>query len=326
MSTAAGPTSGEPARGPARPEPLRGPVAIIGAGMVGRGWAVVFARAGHEVRLVDTDAAALERVPAALEAMWRDVETRPLPPTITMTTDLAAAVGDAVHVQECVLEDPALKAAVLRDVDALAPPEAVIASSTSALVPSSFTAEIPGRHRTLVAHPFNPPHLHSAVELVPAPWTSREAMAATRALLEAAGMDPIELTEELDGFVVNRLQSAVIHECFRLLARGVVSARDLDRAMRGALAPRWLTLGVMETIDLNAPEGIADYVTRYQPMYQRLAAEQRDPVDWQAVLDDGLLAERTATLPREDLDARRAWRDTRLAALARFREEDAREG
>lgn len=299
-----------------------GPVAVVGAGMVGRGWAVVFARAGHEVRLVDTDEAALARVPAALEVMWHDVESGPVPTTVSTTTDLAAAVADAVHVQECVLEDPALKAAVLAQVDAAAPATAVIASSTSALVPSSFTRDLPGRHRTLVAHPFNPPHLHTAVELVPAPWTSPEAMASTRALLEAAGMDPIELREELDGFVVNRLQSAMVHEAFRLVATGVVSAADVDRAVRGALAPRWLTLGVLETIDLNAPDGIEDYVARYEPMYQRLALEQRETVDWQEVLDAGLLAERTALLPRDGLDARRTWRDERLAALARFRESE----
>ncbi|GAA1897588.1 3-hydroxyacyl-CoA dehydrogenase NAD-binding domain-containing protein [Lapillicoccus jejuensis] len=302
----------------------RPPVVVVGAGLVGRGWAVVFARAGHEVRLVDTDPAVLTRVPAELAVMWAQVEDRPLPETVTTTTDLAAAVADAVHVQECVLEDPALKARVLGAVDAAAPAGAVIASSTSALVPSSFTAELPGRHRVLVAHPFNPPHLHTAVELVPAPWTDPAAVTATRALLEQAGMDPIELTHEVDGFVANRLQSALIHEAFRLLAEGVVGPGDLDRAVRGALAPRWLTLGVVGTIDLNAPGGLADYVQRYEAMYQRLAERQSDTVDWRAALDAGLLERVEAQLPRADLEARRAWRDAGLAALARFREEDAR--
>lgn len=302
----------------------RPPVVVVGAGLVGRGWAVVFARAGHEVRLVDTDAAVLERVPALLATMWREVEDGPLPDTVTTTTDLASAVADAVHVQECVLEDPALKARVLAEIDVAAPAGAVIASSTSALVPSSFTADLPGRHRVLVAHPFNPPHLHTAVELVPAPWTDAGATAATRALLEEAGMDPIELTREVDGFVANRLQSAMIHEAFRLLAEGVVSPGDLDRAVRGALAPRWLTLGVVGTIDLNAPGGLADYVDRYGPMYRRLAEQQSAPVDWRATLEAGVLEQVEAQVPRADLEARRAWRDAGLAALARFREEDAR--
>ncbi|MXG89245.1 3-hydroxyacyl-CoA dehydrogenase [Nocardioides flavescens] len=298
----------------------RGPVAVVGAGLVGLGWVVVWTRAGHEVRLVDTDQAALDRAGAGIAALWSDVESGPVPETITMTTDLAEAVRDVVHVQECVVEDPEVKARVFAQVAEAAPATAVIASSTSALVPSSFTADVPGRERTLVAHPFNPPHLHTAVELVPAPWTSAEAMGATRRLLEDAGMEPIELTEELDGFVVNRLQSAMIHEAFRLLDRGVVGAGDLDRAVRGALAPRWLTLGVVETIDLNAPLGIEDYVARYGPMYARLAEEQREPVDWQAVLDAGLAADRAATLPREELDQRRRWRDGRLASLKRHLE------
>lgn len=298
--------------------PAPGPVAVVGAGLVGLGWVVVWTRAGHPVRVVDTDRAALDRAGETIAALWSDVETRPVPDTVTLTTDLAAAVSDVVHVQECVVEDATVKAEVFAAIAAAAPATAVIASSTSALVPSSFTASVPGRERTLVAHPFNPPHLHTAVELVPAPWTGAEAMAATRHLLEDAGMEPIELAAEIDGFVVNRLQSALIHEAFRLVGSGVVDATDVDRAVRGALAPRWLTLGVMETIDLNAPGGIEDYVQRYGPMYARLAREQREPVDWQEVLDAGLAADRAAVLPREDLDARRRWRDGRLAALRRF--------
>ncbi|MGB3764394.1 MAG: 3-hydroxyacyl-CoA dehydrogenase [Ornithinimicrobium sp.] len=301
----------------------RVPVAVVGAGLVGLGWVVVWTRAGHEVRLHDTDQDALDRAPAAIAALWGDVQSGPVPDTISMTTDLAVAVSDVVHVQECVVEDPAVKAHVFAQVAAYAPATAVIASSTSALVPSSFTGSVPGRGRTLVAHPFNPPHLHSAVELVPAPWTAPEAMSATRELLENAGMEPIELSTEIDGFVVNRLQSAMIHEAFRLLASGFVSATDVDRAVRGALAPRWLILGVIETIDLNAPGGIEDYVSRYGPMYARLAAEQRDPVDWQEVLDAGLAADRAAALPRDQLDGRRRWRDGRLASLKRFLESES---
>ena len=320
MSTAGQDLTGTtPASGPA-------PVAVVGAGMVGLGWAVIFTRAGHPVRLVDTRQEALDRAPGALAAMWADVEDGPVPDSITFTLDLEHAVGDAVHVQECVLEDVGLKAEVFTRIAEATAPQTVIASSTSALVPSSFTADVPGRERTLVAHPFNPPHLHTAVELVPAPWTSHEAMATTRALLAGAGMEPIELAQELDGFVVNRLQSAMIHEVFRLLGSGVVSAADIDAAVRGALAPRWLALGVVETIDLNAPAGIEDYVARYGGMYSRLAEVQRDPVDWQAVLDAGLAQERSATLPRERLDERRRWRDARLAAIARFREADAAAG
>ncbi|MDO9397328.1 MAG: 3-hydroxyacyl-CoA dehydrogenase [Herbiconiux sp.] len=294
-------------------------VTVIGAGLIGCAWAALFARAGHEVVLFDLDEAALGRVDGVVRTLLADLEAVDAIVHVSTSNDLASAVRAADYVQECVPEVAAIKAEVFARIAEHAPADAILASSTSALMPSLFTAEVPERERTLVAHPFNPPHLHTAVELVPAPWTSQAAVARARAILESAGMEPIELREELDGFVVNRLQSAMLHEAFRLVASGAVSAQDVDNAVIGALAPRWSVLGVFGTIDLNAPEGIAQYVERYEELYQRLGAAQTTTVDWQQTLDEGLLAQVEATLPRDALDERRAWRDRQLVALARAR-------
>ncbi len=294
-------------------------VTVIGAGLIGCAWAALFARGGHEVVVFDLDETALDRVDAHVRALLDDLEAPAAIARVRVSSDLAEAVAGADYVQECVPEVVSIKAAVLASIAQHAPASAILASSTSALMPSLFTAEVPGRERTIVAHPINPPHLHTAVEVVPAPWTSAETVARAEEILESVGMEPIVLTEEIDGFVVNRLQSAILHEAFRLVASGVVGARDVDRAMVGALAPRWSFLGVFGTIDLNAPEGIAQYVERYGPLYERLGAAQGDPVDWQQVLDDGLLAQVEAEVPRAGLDARRAWRDRRLVELARAR-------
>ena len=95
-----------------------------------------------------------------------------------------------------------------------------------------------------------------------------------------AGLEPVRLNREIDGFLVNRLQGALLQEAFRLVAEGVATAADVDTAVRSGLAPRWSFMGPFETIDLNAPIGIADYVERYEPMYRRLASQQREIADW----------------------------------------------
>lgn len=306
----------------------RVPVAIVGAGMVGRAWSTVLARGGHEVRLFDEDPDSALRAMDDIDSMLALFESAGLLSSderaaaasrVHPTASLREALADVGYVQECVPEIVELKQAVTCAIAEIAPADAVLASSTSGLVPSSFTATAVGRERCVVAHPINPVHLHTLVEIVPAPWTSTDTVDRAVALLRDAGLEPVRLTREIDGFLVNRIQSAVLHEAFRLISEGVATASDIDTAVRSGLAPRWSFMGPFETIDLNAPNGIADYVERYEPMYQRLAAAQVDTVDWSATLDASLLDERQAALPREELAARRSWRDAQLLALLQHR-------
>jgi len=225
-------------------------------------------------------------------------------------------VAGADHVQENAPEVLEIKIEITAEIGALAGPDTVLASSTSGFVPSSFTEAVPGRERCLVAHPINPPYLLPAAELVPAPWTGADAMAKARANLESVGMVAMTMTRELDGFVLNRLQAAFVYEAFRLVDQGYVSAADLDRAVHNGLGPRWSFMGPFETIDLNAPGGIAQYVERYAPLCQRLVESQTDSCDWQAALDGGIQAERDAELGRDEIAQRQAWRDRRLMAFA----------
>jgi 3-hydroxyacyl-CoA dehydrogenase len=289
--------------------------------MVGRAWAAVLARAGHEVRLFDEQpgaaAAAIDEIDRMLAlyeegGLLGDVDRASTLAMVHPTQGLAEAVAAAQYVQECVPEVVELKAAVTSAIAELAPPAAILASSTSGLVPSSFSAEAQGRERCLVVHPINPVHLHSLVEVVPAPWTADDVVLRAVALLHRAGLEPVRLNREVDGFLVNRLQGALLQEAFRLVAEGVATAADIDTAVRSGLAPRWSFMGPFETIDLNAPDGIADYVERYSPMYRRLASQQTEVVDWAAALESGLLEQRRTALPLQDLPDRRAWRDQEL--------------
>src|SRR5204863_7331468 len=160
--------------------------------------------------------------------------------------------------------------AICAELDALSGPAAILASSTSAIVASLFTENLKGRARCLVAHPVNPPHLVPIVELVGAPWTTPETIARAKQVYEQIDQVPIVVRREVEGFILNRLQGALLAEAFRLVEDGYVSPQDLDNTVKHGLGLRWSFLGPFETIELNAPGGIPDYCARYGAFYPRL--------------------------------------------------------
>jgi L-gulonate 3-dehydrogenase len=302
-------------------------IAIVGAGLVGQGWAIAFARAGHPVLVHDqTD---LGRVQQSIEASVGDLvaeglcaDAAPVLAKIGYEADLATALRDATYIQESVFERIEVKREVSLAIDQHMRTDAVVGSSTSGFPGSSFTADCPKRDRFLVVHPVNPPHLIPLVEIVPAPWTAPELPAYVRALMDAIGQSPVSLDREIEGFVLNRLQGALLDEAFALFADGYASAEDIDRAVRDGLGLRWAFMGPFETIDLNAPEGLADYARRLGPMYAGFAAQRRADRKWQDQAIERAQAERRKALPGESLALRRAWRDTMLARIRRFRDEN----
>jgi L-gulonate 3-dehydrogenase len=235
---------------------------------------------------------------------------------ICIIADLEEAVAGAVHIQENTPEDRETKRAVFSRIDGLADPDAVIASSTSALLPSTFTDHLAGRQRCLVVHPINPPYLIPAAEVVPAPWTTIEIVERTRAFLVAAGHAPLVMKRELDGFIMNRMQGALLEEAFRLVADGYATIEDVDIGIRDGLALRWSFMGPFETIDLNAPGGVRDYIERYQSIYSNIFPQMQRRVDWAGPVLDAVENGRRKALPREQLVERQIWRDQRLMALA----------
>ena len=206
------------------------------------------------------------------------------------------------------------KIALFADLDRLARPDAVLASSTSGIPASAFTEGLAGRARCLVAHPVNPPYLIPLVEICPAPWTDAETVARTRAIMTKAGQVPATVKKEMDGFALNRLQGALLAEAFRLLADDVISPTDLDALVKHGLGLRWSFMGPLETIDLNAPGGLADYCNRYGPLYAAMQ-QQMTPLAWDEALVGRLQAARRAELPGNMQPVRQEWRDRRLMAL-----------
>ena len=308
--------------------------AVIGSGFVGRAWAISFARAGCEVALWDQDKDAPGKALAYVERLLPDLEANDLlngsaagkvAARIHVAPTLELALEGVVHVQENTPEDVDVKRAVFAQLDAAAPPDAVLASSTSAILPSAFTEGLKGRARCLVVHPINPPYLIPAAEVVPAPWTASEAVERTANFLRAAGHAPIVMKREIDGFVMNRLQGALLEEAFRLVEQGYAGVEDIDVGIRDGLALRWSFMGPFETIDLNAPAGVRDYAERYQGIYSGIFGSSQWRADWSGPVMDTIESERRERLAADKLEERQAWRDRRLIALAahkRWADED----
>ncbi|MFO1122234.1 MAG: 3-hydroxyacyl-CoA dehydrogenase [Hyphomicrobiales bacterium] len=304
--------------------------AVIGSGLIGRSWAMVFARGGAEVRLWDRDPAQVEKALASIAQSLDDMaaagliaDAAALRHRVAAAATLAEAVRDADHVQENIAESPAPKQALFAEVETLAPEHAVLASSTSAIMPSIIFGALKTRARCLVAHPMNPPHLAPIVELCGAAFTAAETVARARSFMGQCGMAPIEVKREIEGFILNRLQLAVLNEAFRLIAGGYVTAADLDRTVTEGLALRWSFMGPIETIDLNAPDGVDDYLARYGETIRRVGRSQAAAPEWPADIGGQLEAERRKAVPRDRLAEAQAWRDRRLMALARHKAEAA---
>ena len=300
-------------------------VAIIGMGLIGRSWAVGFARAGARVALWDAMDGIVETSMIQIRQLVSDMEGARLlneTPEIILShinpcSTLSEALSGADYIQENTPERIEIKYDVLAAIEANAQPDAVIASSTSGLLPSAMFENIASARRCLVAHPLNPPHLIPAVELVPGPATDAASLHTARTILEEAGHVVLTLRREIAGFVMNRLQGAVLDEAFRLVEQGIVGPEDVDIALRDGLAIRWSVVGPFETIDLNAPGGVSDYIDRYGPMYDDLAIGSEGRADWQGTVRDVVTADRRARLAVDQIPARTEWRDARLAEIAR---------
>ncbi|WP_034292401.1 3-hydroxyacyl-CoA dehydrogenase [Herbaspirillum sp. RV1423] len=305
-------------------------IAVIGAGLIGRAWAIVFARAGCSVAIYDAVPAALNACQKLLHDNISDLARHGL---ITETPDvvlaritpvdsLAEALKGAALVQENVKETVEVKRQIFAEMDRLAAPDTLLTSSTSWIPTSEFSEHLPGRGRILVAHPVNPPYLVPLVELAPAPWTSAETVKRAHDIYTRAGQSPVLLKKEITGFLLNRIQGAVLNEALNLYENGYASSEDLDKVLKDGLGLRWSFMGPFETIDLNAPEGVIDYAKRYGHTYRDVAKTQL-PNEWNAETLKQIEDERRKVLRADQLEERSRWRDNRLMGLVAHKRKQA---
>ncbi|MCA3573394.1 MAG: 3-hydroxyacyl-CoA dehydrogenase [Aestuariivirga sp.] len=289
---------------------------------------MVFARGGHDVLLWDQDEAqvrkALDHIATTLPLMAAEglIEN---PGAVTArirgAPSLAAALDGVGFVQENIVERAEPKQRLFAEVEGLAPRGAILSSSTSAIMPSIIFGGLASRERCLVSHPLNPPHLAPIVELCGADFTAADVIERARVFMAGCAMSPITVKREIEGFILNRLQLAVLNEAFRLIAEGYVSAEDLDKTVKDGLALRWSFMGPIETIDLNAPAGVADYLMRYGPTIRRVGESQSAAAPWPDTIAQTLDTEMRAAVPAGKLPAATEWRDKRLMALAAHKRE-----
>lgn len=300
-------------------------VGIAGAGSIGVAMAIVFARAGHQVRCWDPfpearDRAArdlADRLDALAVHDLLDEPAAAVGARVAMVGDLGEAVAGVDLVQECAPERLDVKQPLYARLAALTGPDVPLASSSSAIRAGLLAEGNPAADRILVAHPGNPPYLLPVVEIVPGVDTRPEITARAAAIFEGAGLRAVRLHREVEGFVFNRLQGAVLREAYCLVRDGVVDVADLDAVMTLGLGRRWSVVGPFETVDLNTRGGIASHAEKMGPAYERMGAERGQHDSWTPDLVERVAAQRRAELPLHEWEERVAWRDEQLMRLER---------
>lgn len=304
-------------------------IAVVGGGLIGQGWATVFAQSGYKVAIYDPSEDVQKTILDLMKQRIADLISAELVKTaigaemlekMTVVHSLEDAVDGAIYVQENGPEKLEIKKKLTSKLDKLASPDVPIGSSTSGISASRYCEELNGRHRCLVVHPINPPHLVPAVEIVPSPWTKKSIVTKVDEIMRNCSRETILLNKEIDGFVVNRLQGALLDEAFRLVGSGIVSAADLDKAIADGLGLRWSFMGPMKTIHLNAPGGVADYVERYGRMYQGFDLHAEADNTWDCVTRQSLRAELEAVIPIHEIPTAQAERDKKLMALIKHKQ------
>ncbi|XDB00462.1 3-hydroxyacyl-CoA dehydrogenase NAD-binding domain-containing protein (plasmid) [Sulfitobacter sp. LCG007] len=302
-------------------------VACIGAGTVGSAWAVVFARAGFEVAMWDAVPAtlldfALPRAANVARTLAEQMPTGEDADTVIARIRAATSLDDAVAgveaVQESVREDLAIKREVFGDIARAAPDDALLMSSTSALPGSQFLIDLPNPERALVAHPVNPPSHIPLVELCGTGRTGAQEIERARQFFVAAGMEPVLLRKEIEGFLLNRLQYTLVAEAMHLVGEGYCTAEDIDRVLTSGLALRWASIGPFMTAHLNARDGFRGFVDQLGPMMKTMGREAKTDYDWGLDLSDRIHATVSGLLPVEAIPDAQAWRDDRILATRRM--------
>ncbi|WP_222706585.1 3-hydroxyacyl-CoA dehydrogenase [Lacisediminihabitans profunda] len=295
-------------------------VAIAGAGSIGVAFALLFARAGFNVRMWDALPGAFDRATPDLldrldlldrfDALHEPTHT--IAARVSYHDILLDALDGAELVQECAPESLEIKRELFQQLGAYSDSKTVLASSSSAIVASQFATATPARDRVLIAHPGNPPYLIPVIELVPSPFTSSEIVDRAEQIYVEAGLRPVRVRKEIEGFVFNRLQGALLREAYALVRDGVASVADIDLVVTQGLGRRWSVIGPFETIDLNTRGGVESHAAKMGPAYARMGAERGQDDPWTDELVTEVARQRREQLPLDHWDERVRWRDEQL--------------
>jgi len=283
---------------------------------------------GYNVKVFDVEASKIDDALADIKQQLQKLEdTGYLRGTLTAAEQfskiskcltLKECVQNSIHVQECVFENVDLKKKVFKDMDTFASNDVVLCSSTSCFPASSFSEDLVHRSQVIVGHPVNPPYYVPLVELVPAPWTDPSVVERTKQLMIEIGQKPVVLKKEMPGFALNRIQYALIDECWRMVKDGIMSLEDVDTSMCEGLGLRYAFIGPLETCHLNA-DGMLDYCQRYSEGIYNVSQTFGPNPRQEGELAQQVHEEICKLSPLETIAERRKWRDARLTALAKMK-------
>jgi carnitine 3-dehydrogenase len=307
-------------------------VAIVGTGTIGASWATHYLARGFDVTATDPAPTAEAALRSYVDAAWDGAATLGLSPgaspdRLRFTADLRQALADADFVQENAPERPELKVKLFADIDDATPPEVIIASSSSSLTMSVMQAQCRHPERTVIGHPFNPPHLIPLVEVVGGTKTALETIHDAMSFYASIGKKPIHLKKEIPGHVANRLQAALYREVVYLIEQGVLDVADADDAVSWGPGLRWGVMGPNLLWHLGGGEGgIRHFMDTLMPvmaasLWPALGTPQLTP-ELQEKIVNGVLDEANG----HSIDELAAQRDAMLLGLLAVRTKDAASG
>ena len=268
-------------------------ISVLGSGIMGHGIAQTFLMAGYPVRLYDLKESILETARAHIRknlelfhqaGILKKREIKPALRRLTTTTDLRTAVEGSDFIVEAAPENLALKQDLFQQVESLCPEDAIIASNTSSLRMTDIGTRVKKKERLVITHWFNPPHIVPTVEVVKGEKTSEVTVETTVGLLTRIRKLPVKVNLELPGFLVNRIQIAMAREVIDLYERGVASAADIDKAIKGSIGFRLASIGMLLTMDLG---GLDVWLRVYQNVIPKIQSSTEAPKALQQLVSQG---------------------------------------
>lgn len=304
------------------------PVAVLGLGTMGHGIAQTFALAGYPVRGFDAEAAPRDSLKERVRRNLADFvaagmiaaeEVEPAVARISAFDVEREALDGVWFVTEAVQEDLAVKRDLFQRIESFVDDSAILASNSSTFPMSQSGARMRRPERGVVTHWFNPPHIVPTVEVVPGPRTDERVTAVTVALLKRIGKLAIPIRKELPGFLVNRVQIAVMREVWDLLDRGVASVEEIDAAIRGSMGFRLAAIGPLEVHDFG---GLDVQTAVFKNLAPEIRSDAEVPGVVQRIVEQGNYGAKTGSgfyeYPPERLSARRSERDRKFLELLKL--------